>query len=530
MIKKILRLYHTIRYLKWQQIYYRFYYPVKRLLYREKKIGTKNLEAAMMHRPANFPVFSIDTCLYEERTNSFTFLNRNKTFDRGIDWKFKEYGLLWSFHLHYFDWLNDSHINVRASLAIVNQYIDRQDNSILFIHSFPASLRIINWIKFVVQNDIKDDKVIENIYKQAGRLASFPEYELMANHLLLNGIALVWAGYYFKERCFIDVGERIVRHELAEQILSDGAHFEKSVSYHSIVLRNMLDLYAACKIFSIDAGLTRLLHAKCALMYAHLSLLNDGNNVLPCFGDSNPKMTISFEELRSVAQDLFIQCKETVLGVSGFKKIEGLNYKLYVNSGNVNANYQPGHNHADAFTFCLNVNGFPVIVDRGISTYERSGLRIEERATSAHNTISLNEENSSDIWSAFRMGKRAKISFLYQDANSIDFEHNGYYASYKIRHRRTILAKENIIQVKDNINGCSVDNVLVYLHFHPNVRLIKEQDSWSIADTGIMITLSGCHTYMEEYDYCIGFNETKKANRLVGRCQQGIINTLIKVN
>jgi hypothetical protein len=42
-----------------------------------------------------------------------------------------------------------------------------------------------------------------------------------------------------------------------------------------------------------------------------------------------------------------------------------------MNCGNILPSYQPGHSHADMLHFILYVSGKPVIVDTGISTYEK---------------------------------------------------------------------------------------------------------------------------------------------------------------
>ncbi|MCS2404764.1 heparinase II/III-family protein [Bacteroides salyersiae] len=45
------------------------------------------------------------------------------------------------------------------------------------------------------------------------------------------------------------------------------------------------------------------------------------------------------------------------------------------------SDYQPGHAHADTFTFELHINNRPVIIDTGTSTYEVNEARFYERST-----------------------------------------------------------------------------------------------------------------------------------------------------
>ena len=47
------------------------------------------------------------------------------------------------------------------------------------------------------------------------------------------------------------------------------------------------------------------------------------------------------------------------------------------------------------------------MVEHPISS-EISDKRLRERSTSNHNTVVLNDYNSSDVWGSFRTGRRAK--------------------------------------------------------------------------------------------------------------------------
>ena len=46
--------------------------------------------------------------------------------------------------------------------------------------------------------------------------------------------------------------------------------------------------------------------------------------------------------------------------------------------------------------------------DSGTSTYERDSERLRQRGTAAHNTVQLGGVDSSEVWSGFRVGRRAR--------------------------------------------------------------------------------------------------------------------------
>ena len=57
--------------------------------------------------------------------------------------------------------------------------------------------------------------------------------------------------------------------------------------------------------------------------------------------------------------------------------------------GKIGPDYQPGHAHADTFTFCLYFKNTPIVVDTGTSTYNIGKRRDKERSTMVHNTVLL---------------------------------------------------------------------------------------------------------------------------------------------
>ena len=88
--------------------------------------------------------------------------------------------------------------------------------------------------------------------------------------------------------------------------------------------------------------------------------------------------------------------------------------------------YQPGHTHADTLQVLLRYKDKDILVDTGISTYEKNSRRQEERSTVSHNTVSVDDKNSSDTWGGFRVGKRAEVQILNENDQYIKARHNGY--------------------------------------------------------------------------------------------------------
>jgi hypothetical protein len=180
-------------------------------------------------------------------------------------------------------------------------------------------------------------------------------------------------------------------------------------------------------------------------------------------GTINPKpdsVTSSFQE-RSELKDVNgtnpeskanRKTRNPKLKESGYRRYNGTNYECILDIGPIGPTYQPGHAHADTFNFVLNVNNKPCIIDYGISTYEANKQRLIERSTSAHNTVTIKDQNSSEVWSSFRVARRANISLLNENEEMISARHDGYRKNGSYHHRKWKFS-ESQLQIDDTIEG-----------------------------------------------------------------------------
>jgi uncharacterized heparinase superfamily protein len=96
----------------------------------------------------------------------------------------------------------------------------------------------------------------------------------------------------------------------------------------------------------------------------------------------------------------------------------------------VGPDYQPGHAHADTLSFELSLFGRRVFVNSGTSTYERGAERDAQRGTASHNTVIIDDLNSSDTWAGFRVGRRATPQLIDTKSDDnrvvVSASHDGY--------------------------------------------------------------------------------------------------------
>src|SRR5262249_13815017 len=144
---------------------------------------------------------------------------------------------LWRYNLHYFDDLNayDAAQRQEWHCSLLSQWVC--ENTPGFgtgWEPYPTSLRMVNWIKWVLTGNRLPAECIQSLAVQARWLSQRLEIHLLGNHLLANAKALLFAGIFFdgaEADEWLVRGLRILEREVAEQVLPDGGHIERSPMY-----------------------------------------------------------------------------------------------------------------------------------------------------------------------------------------------------------------------------------------------------------------------------------------------------------
>jgi uncharacterized heparinase superfamily protein len=138
----------------------------------------------------------------------------------------------------------------------------------------------------------------------------------------------------------------------------------------------------------------------------------------------------------------------------------------------------PAHAHADTLSCLVSVDGVPLLVDTGTSTYARGPVRDYERSTAAHNTVEVDGADSTEVWGAFRAARRARISEVSARADAgvltIEAAHDGFRRlPGRPAHRRRWSLSETGLRVDDLIDGSGDHAMTVRWHLAPGsaVRL-----------------------------------------------------------
>ena len=510
---KIKLLFHTIKYLKPIQIYYRLFYIVRNHFFKKSFNKQLNIER-------NETLHWRDTLLnnnsFLERTK-FNFLNLEKDFNQEIDWNFEEFGMLWAFNINYFDFLNQQVIDVKDGLRLIKDYIAKDALLKIGKASYPISLRGINWVKFLIKNKISDKEIDQYLYNDYQILFYNPEYQFLGNHLLENGFSLLFGAYYFKDDLLYKQAVKILKAELKEQILADGGHFELSPMYHQIMLFRVLDCIQLLKLnfWKVD-DLLVFLENTASIMQAWLKEITFENGDIPMVNDSSHGIAPKTSALLDYGRHLELKNQQLILSDSGYRKLKGKDFELFLDVGNVGAPYQPAHAHSDTFNFVLHNKNQPIIVDTGTSTYEKNGLRQKERCTASHNTVKIGKQEQTEVWGGFRVARRAKIIKRIEDSNSVQAIHDGY-SNLGIFHSRKFVANLDKVIIRDIISEDKEIKGVAFFHFHPDIQKIEiNENRVNLSNQNIEMVFEGASIKIQKdnYQYALGYNNTTEAHKI----------------
>jgi uncharacterized heparinase superfamily protein len=415
----------------------------------------------------------------------FRFLSEVHDIASAQDWNRSDRPKLWNYNAHYFDDLNatDAHERRTWHLALLCRWvIENPPTRGDAWESYPTSLRIVNWIKWSLQGNALSASCVHSLSIQARWLRSRLETHLLGNHLWANAKALAFSGAYFEgdePATWLSAAIRLLREQLVEQILDDGGHFERSPMYHAIILEDVLDLIqlSACfpSVFEqTDVELWKHVAAK-MLTWLRTMVHPDGD--IAFFNDAAFGIAPSYKALVDYSDAIgsialnAVRSPAEWLKESGYVRAWVGDAVLIADVGDVGPDYLPGHAHADTLSFELSIGEKRVLVNGGTSTYEANNERARQRGTAAHNTVVVDDHDSSEVWSSFRVGRRARPHFTRVDAGegsiSLEATHDGYrWLPSKIMHTRHWLLREKSLDITDRVSGKPVAAVS-HWHVHP---------------------------------------------------------------
>ena len=437
----------------------------------------------------------------------FRFLSDERSLDE-VGWDHPDVDRLWRYNLHYFDDLNAQGAAGRRTWQrdYLNRWLAQNPPPRgTAWEPYPVSLRAVNWIKWFLAGNPPDAGWLHSLAVQVRWLRHRLEWHLLGNHLFANAKALVYAGLFFdgsEAGEWLDCGLRILERELPEQILADGGHFERSTMYHALALEDLLDLLnLVAARGAADSPMQRLvpgLRQRAGAMLNWLGCMSHPDDKLGLFNDAAHGIAPENAELVAFAARLGIAA--TPVPVEGITDLQASGYVraargaavALLDLAPIGPDYLVGHAHADSLAFELSVHGRRLVVNGGTSCYGLGAQRLRERGTGWHSTVQVDSGNSSEVWSGFRVGRRARMRQRSVHGWTVIGAHDGWrFMPAAPLHRREWTLEADGLVVDDRLTPTPPQALPAVARFHlsPGLRLLPTDraDRWSVNADGAVL-------------------------------------------
>jgi len=340
-------------------------------------------------------------------------------------------------------------------------------------------------------------------------------------------VALVFAGLLLEgpaAAAWRRKGLQILRREIPEQFLADGGHYERSLLYHGVMLEDLLDLIVLAEaagdlVPAADLAQLRDRATAATRFFAEL-LYPDGD--IPLFNDAAFGIAPAPARLLAyAARVLRLDAGETApadgaicAAASGYYGARQGGDLLLIDCGPLGPDYQPGHGHCDLLSYELCYDGRRVVVDSGVFGYEVGELRSYCRSTAAHNSVRIDGEEQSEIWHAFRVGRRARVLEARQESGPTEpYVFTGAHDGYRrlpggpVHERQLRFHRDGMLEVEDRVRGKEQHRLESFLHIHPDFDVVPEDNGFVLRPKGggpaaRLQVESDCRAALESGQFC----------------------------
>ncbi|MEB3196888.1 MAG: alginate lyase family protein [Candidatus Sericytochromatia bacterium] len=411
-----------------------------------------------------------------------------------------ERGLLWQFQLHEFGWALDL---VRAASATGDRRPAEQLVALMLDwvrhnppgrgpgwHPYPTARRLVVWCQVLAA--LQDtlalraawEPLSRSLATQAMHLLNTLEYDLLGNHWLANLHALTWADACLAPWLAPTDAARLhgvagrYWEELLAQTRPDGSHEENSPAYTRTIFQDAFETLVMVE--RAGWGVPEGVRPRLLAMGDHLMGLMQPDGRLPLLNDSPgaapeaarallAAAAVYFDrpDWRFVAGEAERDTLAWLFGEPGLAAYDAMasevpsttalafaqagcyvlregwqpddDYMLF-DCGPLGPRHQMGHGHADSLAVLLWSHGQPILIDPGVYSYRAGPWRDHFRGTPAHNTVTVDGQDSSEVWAAFRTARAAEAHCDdWRPGERVVGSHTGYARLRDpVRHQRTV--------------------------------------------------------------------------------------------
>lgn len=392
-------------------------------------------------------------------------------------------------------------------------------------------VRIINWVWTI--DLIRDSGAIDvRLWQDIRRTMflaiwdvhrKFSRGSSANNHLIGEAAGVFIGACYFSdfpkaEKWASDAAE-ILEREIILQTYDDGCTREHAFGYQLFVIQ----FFTLCLLTGKAAGkpFTDRYESRLQLMYGFLSELCRDTGTPVHAGDADDGYVLDLGNLPTepghllaVGQALFDDVSLAIDGPSetafwltgrltpartadpqghvsrsfpesGYHLLRSARIGVFFDCAALGYGPIAAHGHADCLSFCLSVDGKPVIVDAGTYDYfTHPEWRRYFRETRAHNTVEIDGQSQSQMLGPFLWGERASPGLIRwhddEQMSEIVGEHDGYRSlADPVTHRRTLTLEKtrNGLSVRDEFLATSDHVARLHLHLEPGLGIKTTAES-----------------------------------------------------
>lgn len=400
----------------------------------------------------------------ENAVGRFSFLNEERALGYPAVWHQPDASRLWQYHLHYFEWAWSfaRHRDAKWARAAFARLWLSWRRSVPFGFGDEWSPYVVSlraWVvcgiygSLIAGTDIAED-VVASLEAHGRFLRWHIEHDVGGNHLIKNLKALVGLAVFLGDEGLRAVALKHLERQIPLQILPDGGHYERSPSYHCQVLADLDDV---ARLLGASGGpAVRGLDEALVSMRSWLGsmLMPDGD--VPLFNDC---VLVGRDRVKRLRPGPGPTSALTVLEASGYVVMRpDDNLHIVADVGDPCPPDLPAHAHADCLSFELSVGEERIVVDSGTSTYEAGAQRAYERSTPAHNTLTIDGLDQTEVWATFRAARlaHATLGRAEHDGATITViaSHDGYRRlPGRPMHRRTWVVSPGSVLITDEVLG-----------------------------------------------------------------------------
>jgi len=505
----LLKILHTIRYYKPEQLYWYTYYRIRKLLpvrfwFREKPLPKLEINKEPLNNYGQYARSwasvenNLETQAKDILKGIWTYAgeaiplillleNKHKNLSPLALYGFHTFEFLWKLCLAHLQSPDKKYADFAKNF--MKQWIKEYlPGTSVAWDPYPTSYRIRYWILAMHIWQWNDKEILTSLAVQTKYLSQSLEYHLKGNHLIQNLCGLIISSATLFPIHLPEFLQQLEK-ELNEQILDDGGHYEQVPMYH---LHVFLDLITVLAILKNPPEFLIKTVSKMSNFLSGL-VLSDGE--LPLLGDTvhghlpSPEkvLHITSKYIPAIKENTSLK-KEHDFPQSGYYLYKSNNtpcFNMVIRAGKTGSPFQLAHAHCDQLSYELLIEKQRVIVDSGIHGYAGSPYRAFQRSTRAHNTVYIEGEEQLECWSTFRVARRGRTLWTMWEPYEEGFLFAGKFQYFT----GTVHLRGIYIQPKKGFLCCDWikthkrKTVCNLLHLHPEVE-VKVTNSFVLLQCG----------------------------------------------